>query len=33
MPGVIDHGIFVEEADEILIEKASGEIERLTRSV
>jgi len=31
IPGVIDHGMFLDEADEILIEHADGEIERLVR--
>lgn len=31
MPGVIDHGMFIDEADEILIEKENGEVERLCR--
>lgn len=29
-PGVIDHGLFLDEADEILVDRA-GEIERVTR--
>lgn len=32
IPGVIDHGLFIDEADIILIEKANGEIERLDRA-
>lgn len=31
MPGVIDHGMFIDEADEILIEKEDGSVERLVR--
>lgn len=31
IPGVVDHGLFLDEADEILIETESGEIEHLTR--
>ncbi len=31
IPGVIDHGLFLTEADEILIERDSGTIERRTR--
>lgn len=30
IPGVIDHGLFLQEADEILVDR-EGEIERLTR--
>ncbi|MEX0876303.1 MAG: ribose 5-phosphate isomerase A [Phycisphaerales bacterium] len=32
IPGVIDHGLFIDEADIILIEKDDGTIERLDRS-
>ena len=32
MPGVVDHGLFLEEADEILIERQDGSIERLVRA-
>lgn len=32
IPGVIDHGLFIDEADIILIEKDNGEIERLERA-
>lgn len=32
IPGVIDHGLFIDEADIILIEKNDGTIERLERS-
>lgn len=31
IPGVIDHGLFLDEADEILIEQENGAIEQLTR--
>lgn len=31
IPGVIDHGLFLTEADEILIERDSGSIERRSR--
>ncbi len=31
VPGVIDHGLFIDEADVILIEHADGQIERLER--
>lgn len=31
IPGVIDHGLFLDEADEILIEHADGSVEHLTR--
>lgn len=31
IPGVIDHGLFIDEADTILIEKEDGSIERLDR--
>lgn len=31
IPGVIDHGLFIDEADTILIEKSDGTIERLDR--
>lgn len=31
IPGVIDHGLFIDEADVILIEHTNGEIERLGR--
>jgi ribose 5-phosphate isomerase A len=31
IPGVIDHGLFVCEADEILVEHADGTIERIAR--
>jgi ribose 5-phosphate isomerase A len=30
IPGVIDHGLFLEEADEVLVETARG-IEKMTR--
>lgn len=33
MPGVIDHGLFLDEADEILVERASGKIDRMIRQV
>lgn len=33
IPGVIDHGLFIDEADTILIEKETGEIEVLNRPV
>jgi len=33
IPGVIDHGLFIDEADTILIEKANGNIDRLDRAV
>ncbi len=32
IPGVIDHGLFIDEADIILVEKEDGEIERLQRA-
>ncbi len=32
IPGVIDHGLFIDEADIILVEKEDGEIERLERA-
>ncbi len=32
IPGVIDHGLFIDEADIILIEKDDGSIERLERA-
>jgi len=32
IPGVIDHGLFIDEADTILIENEAGEIEVLNRS-
>ncbi|MEZ6165210.1 MAG: ribose 5-phosphate isomerase A [Phycisphaerales bacterium] len=32
IPGVIDHGLFIDEADIILIEKEDGTIERLERA-
>lgn len=32
IPGVIDHGLFIDEADIILIEKNDGSIERLERA-
>jgi len=32
IPGVIDHGLFIDEADIILIEKDDGTIERLERA-
>lgn len=32
IPGVIDHGLFIDEADIILIEKEDGSIERLERA-
>ena len=31
VPGVVDHGLFLDEADEILIEHDDGTVERLTR--
>jgi ribose 5-phosphate isomerase A len=31
IPGVIDHGLFLTEADEILVERDSGTIERRVR--
>lgn len=31
IPGVVDHGLFLDEADEILIERHDGTIEPLTR--
>lgn len=31
MPGVIDHGLFLDEADEILVERADGKIDRMVR--
>lgn len=31
MPGVIDHGLFLDEADEILIERSNGKIDRMIR--
>lgn len=31
IPGVLDHGLFLDEADEVLVETRSGAIERLTR--
>lgn len=33
IPGVIDHGLFIDEADTILIEKDDGSIERLDRPI
>ncbi len=32
IPGVVDHGLFLSEADEILIESERGAVERLLRS-
>jgi ribose 5-phosphate isomerase A len=32
IPGVIDHGLFIDEADIILVEKEDGEIQRLERA-
>ncbi len=32
IPGVIDHGLFIDEADIILVEKEDGSIERLERA-
>ncbi len=32
IPGVIDHGLFIDEADTILIENEAGEIEQLNRT-
>jgi len=32
IPGVIDHGLFIDEADTILIEKEDGSIEHLNRT-
>ena len=32
IPGVIDHGLFIDEADTILIENQAGEIETLNRT-
>lgn len=31
IPGVLDHGLFLDEADEVLVETQAGGIERLTR--
>lgn len=31
IPGVVDHGLFLNEADELLVERADGEIERRVR--
>lgn len=31
VPGVIDHGLFLDEADEIIVETDAGQIERLVR--
>lgn len=31
IPGVVEHGIFLDEADLILVERESGEIERMVR--
>lgn len=31
VPGVIDHGLFINEADEVLIGTASGEVRRMVR--
>ena len=31
IPGVVDHGLFLDEADEILIEREDGSVERLSR--
>jgi len=31
IPGVIDHGLFLNEADEVIVETSAGKIERLTR--
>lgn len=31
IPGVLDHGLFLDEADEVLVETKSGQIEHLTR--
>jgi ribose 5-phosphate isomerase A len=31
IPGVLDHGLFLDEADEVLVETKNGTIERLTR--
>jgi ribose 5-phosphate isomerase A len=32
IPGVIDHGLFLEEADEVLVETKDNKVERLVRS-
>lgn len=31
IPGVLDHGLFLDEADEVLVETADGKIERMVR--
>lgn len=31
LPGVIDHGLFLDEADEVLVERADGSIEHMER--
>jgi ribose 5-phosphate isomerase A len=31
VPGVVDHGLFLDECDELLIENSSGELRRLVR--
>ncbi len=31
IPGVLDHGLFLDEADEVLVERKDGKIERLVR--
>ncbi|MEO1130588.1 MAG: ribose-5-phosphate isomerase RpiA [Planctomycetota bacterium] len=31
-PGVVGHGLFLEEADELIVEEASGELERIVRA-
>lgn len=32
VPGVVDHGLFLSEADEVLVETKAGKIERMLRS-
>lgn len=32
IPGVVDHGIFLTECDELVVEKSSGAIERVSRA-
>jgi ribose 5-phosphate isomerase A len=32
IPGVLDHGLFLDEADEVLVETADGKIERMVRA-
>ena len=31
LPGVVDHGLFITEADEILLEQPNGQIRHLAR--